>query len=472
MNSSFIYPTILYVLLMTLSTVCCNTGNCSIDCGYKNHCNITTGVCDCLPGYSAHNNGRDCISDNCEINDCVECLSSKCIRCVNFISRKNGECIEQCNGKAQISHDGPLQGNVCSESDGESTDIVIAIVAGVAASLLLLIIIALGVFFYMRKTRRNVNLQEKNYKSRQIEMGNMKQFPVYDNKAFETDSQIEPKVNVIDPQAYATQLEELRPHTETLMTVLGEVRKKLHAMEDDDPRVPTYKGVIHQLCRVLVLLHKKDSATSIPSDALGLFEWAQQMLEDHRAQQEQEGSNSESNEPPAGRISYIDVDPENLPVYATPSHHQNHPTVNDSIDTSGYYSSVPVPLGPNNYATINRSPAHATNVNRNIYSKTNNVKKYVNNVKGRGSVPQMGYFSNGRYYDPNPNTDIYAPTSSYSDRSTGPLSTFLSEKQHSRSRSLSINAESEDGDDDMEDDNGQNDVFPFDPQEATDPVEV
>lgn len=42
------------------------------------------------------------------------------------------------------------------------------------------------------------------------------------------------------------------------------------------------RGVIHQLCRVLVLVHKKDPGASIPSDALGLLEWATQMLEDHQ----------------------------------------------------------------------------------------------------------------------------------------------------------------------------------------------
>ena len=47
--------------------------------------------------------------------------------------------------------------------------------------------------------------------------------------------------------------------------------------------------MIHQLCRVLVLLHRKETGPSIPSDALGLMEWAQQMLEDHRQQQEVDG---------------------------------------------------------------------------------------------------------------------------------------------------------------------------------------
>ena len=45
------------------------------------------------------------------------------------------------------------------------------------------------------------------------------------------------------------------------------------------------RGVIHQLCRVLVLLHKKDPVVSIPSDAPGLLQWTQQMLDDHREQQ-------------------------------------------------------------------------------------------------------------------------------------------------------------------------------------------
>lgn len=43
-----------------------------------------------------------------------------------------------------------------------------------------------------------------------------------------------------------------------------------------------YRGVIHQLCRVLVLLHKKDPGASIPSDALGLMEWAHQMIDDRQ----------------------------------------------------------------------------------------------------------------------------------------------------------------------------------------------
>ncbi|ESO84156.1 hypothetical protein LOTGIDRAFT_155481 [Lottia gigantea] len=144
-------------LFLLFYMICCvfSSDNCSVkssECGYKGECNGT--ICLCPSGYILHQNKRDCQSELCLLNDCVECPSEdKCSRCVNFISRESGKCIEQCNGKAKILFEGPYQGNVCTVTPDESTDIVIAIVAGVSASLLLLIIISLAVFFYMRKTR-------------------------------------------------------------------------------------------------------------------------------------------------------------------------------------------------------------------------------------------------------------------------------------------------------------------------------
>jgi len=50
------------------------------------------------------------------------------------------------------------------------------------------------------------------------------------------------------------------------------------------------RGVIHQLCRVLVLVHRQDPGSSIPSDALGLIEWAHQMVEDKKMDVEPVGA--------------------------------------------------------------------------------------------------------------------------------------------------------------------------------------
>lgn len=54
----------------------------------------------------------------------------------------------------------------------------------------------------------------------------------------------------------------------------------------------------------------------------------------------------------------------------------------------------------------------------------------------------MGYFANGRYYDPSPaKSEIYAPASSYSDRENRVMSTFISDQpQEPGSRSSSVSS--------------------------------
>ncbi|XP_041363486.1 uncharacterized protein LOC121379088 [Gigantopelta aegis] len=423
--------------------------------------------------------------DNCTLHDCLECSpEGKCLKCLKFKSATTGLCLEECNGHVLWKE------HICKEDDknaGTDNDTIIAVVAGVAAGVLLIIIVTVCACCYVRKTRKKINLQEKSYKSGQMEMGKLRQIPHYDNKAFEMDNIVDFHASVVDAEVYLQQLEQLRPHMDMLMTVLSDIRRKLRGMEPNDPRVPTYKGVIHQLCRVLVLLHKKDPTTSIPSDALGLIEWAQQMLEDHREQEEH--SSFSIQDSPVNRISYIDVDLDKLNshVYATPipptaNHNVMVQNPSSSHNTSGYYSSVPVPLGTNlnnMYATINRSPANPIfHGNQNLNNTTAATKlwsfKKVNNTAKSRTVNNYpkAYFANGRYYDPNPQTEVYAPASSYSDRSAGPLSTFIGDRP--RSGSLSTNAASN-GDenvDELDDDYDDGEGLPFDPREATDPVEV
>ncbi|PVD39611.1 hypothetical protein C0Q70_02247 [Pomacea canaliculata] len=402
------------------------------------------------------------------------------IVCVKFILADDRSCVDQCNGVADVIIDESFQGNVCKGSD--KTNIIIGVVAGVGSALIICAVIILVVCIRIRKTRKNVSLQKHHYKSPHMEMGSVKQFPSYINHAFVAENV---KMGVIDPDVYATQLEELRPHTQTLMQLLSQIRPKLRAMDSGDPRIPTYKGVIHQLCRVLVLLHRQDNGSSIPSDALGLIEWAQQMLEDHRQQQELQPDPVGPDvlgDLGQGRISYIDVDGgmDMLPspvVYAQPLG-----TSNESLHSEGSvnpYSSVPVPLfqdsEPNKsqktYATIHRSPSvpSAINNGKSIYARSTLQKgNEVTKAKNRTT----GYFANGRYYDPNPTPqpEIYAPASSYSDRSTVLLTTFVPDRP--RSRSLSTSEASSEGEPvDGEGSDEDYDVFPFDPKEATDPVE-
>ena len=98
------------------------------------------------------------------------------------------------------------------------------------------------------------------------------------------------------------------------------------------------------------------------------------------------------------------------------------------------------------FATIHRSPSVPGTVN----NKGGYAHPVVtpNRQASEVSKPRnksMGYFANGRYYDPNPmpQTEVYAPVSSYSDRSTAPLSTFIPDRP--RSRSLSSSERSSEG---------------------------
>ena len=57
----------------------------------------------------------------------------------------------------------------------------------------------------------------------------------------ETDPESSLVHNVIDRDVYLHELEKLRPHAQTLLAMLNEIRHKMRAMDNTDPRVPTYK---------------------------------------------------------------------------------------------------------------------------------------------------------------------------------------------------------------------------------------
>ncbi|XP_076443102.1 uncharacterized protein LOC143281714 [Babylonia areolata] len=458
-------------------------------CGFGAHC--VGGNCTCLAGLTLHPNGRDCKNDTCTDPDCLTCsVANTCVRCVKFILSGDGRCEDICSGYAEVRTEGPLQGNVCIPQEDESSDnkLIIGIAAGVGAGLLLCFIAIVIVCIYIRRTRKKVSLQSQQYKSPDMGKGNIIQYPAYDNEAYDEDMNRGVKSGVIDPAVYAMQLEQLRPFKDTLMTLLGQIRPKLRAMSADDPRVPTYKGVVHQLCRVLVLLHRDDTGSSIPSDALGLIEWAHQMLEDHRQQQELQ---SDAVSPDVlgdlghNRISYIDMDTDaerqrTSAVYAEPMGSSSFSKPPSSAGGVNPYSSVPVPVSPQDstfprtFATIHRTPSVPGTVNNNgkgIYARPTVGHQTSESHKSKNTP--VGYFANGRYYDPNPNPqgEVYAPASSYSDRSTAPLSTFMPDRPRSRSLSSSGSSSGEavDGEECSE---GDGDMFPFDPKDATEPVEV
>ncbi|XP_060583008.1 uncharacterized protein LOC132739328 isoform X2 [Ruditapes philippinarum] len=486
--------------------------DCNCDCiGFKSDC--VNENCTCPKNYSFHGNGRDCQQDSCNITDCLECeTATLCLKCVHYLAEGRGRCLTEC--LSHTTFDDNDNGPICipdDDDDGLSTDVVIGIIAGVSAALLLCIIVLIILCIYYRKTRRKVNLNRTNYAVGNMQAGNVKKVPMYDNQGFDVDNEASLVHNVIDRDVYLRELERLRPHAQTLLTMLNEIRHKLRAMDNSDPRVSTYKGVIHQLCRVLVLVHKKDPGASIPSDALGLMEWAHQMIEDKQLDVEPAEDSLETN--PVNRISYIDVPPKSYSnPYATPVIKKPNPyaTLNkrnsqlnmSNLSNTSYYSSVPVPVDMDN--SNNSQPNHVSVSQNNTLKSTSkeNLKRQYeipwdlkkvsdsySTLNCSGSDLTMGYFANGRFYDPTPRQqsvkkgsqpEIYAPVCSYSDRSNPPVfSTFAGGVPRNQSfssqasSSSNTSAHGEEEDEEAVDNNIQDgDGFPFHITDATEPVEV
>ncbi|XP_059167794.1 uncharacterized protein LOC131949820 [Physella acuta] len=326
------------------------TDTCSTECGWSSTCANST--CVCLSGFVLHTDGKNCRNASCTDVECLQCLQpNTCKKCANFLSATSGLCLKVCVGSSQMLEDNLI----CSEKsdDGTKVNLVIAVVAGVGAGVIICIVVIIIACVCVRRSRKNINLLKKSYTVRQMDNGHIKQFPTYENSAFESETTTYGK---IDPLEYIGELDRLRPHTDALMAMLSQVRGKTRAMDSTDTRVPTYKGVIHQLCRVLALLHKKDPVVSIPSDAMALVQWAHQMLEDNREQESAFNPELCGDYLPSVDL-VLDTD---TPIYTIPdaslpgtsvdAHYTTLPT-SRTKDKQTYYS-----LGrKSGYATINRA---------------------------------------------------------------------------------------------------------------------
>ncbi|XP_063444335.1 uncharacterized protein LOC134724910 isoform X2 [Mytilus trossulus] len=505
---------ILLVLLIQQVYSVCQNGDCgwkascvnnSCECPvnytiYSNQydCVQSKNSCECPVNYTIYSNQYDCVQNGCTQDDCLECDPQlECIRCSKFIDELTRECLDKCVGETKVISDGLLHGNVCKQTEStDSTELIIAVACGVAGGVILCIVVTLIFYCHYKHTRKKINLQQQKYKPQNMQLGNLTQIPVFDNKGFENDVLM--GSSAIDNDNYHKELQKLMPQAPTLLAILNNIRSRLRSMEVNDPRVPTYRGVIHQLCRVLVLLNKTDPRASIPSDAPGLLQWAQQMLEDYQMDVQDQHLSGGSDETPVSKISYIDVPieqqkshqyavpqlnkatkEEERPVHHhQPFHHSQQSSLSHHSDT-GYYSSTPVPVEYRSttlpHAQINSSFSTFTSKKQKkhdprLIRSSTNIAQYPRDNS-------QGYFANGRYYDPSPKPEVYAPASSYSDRDNKVMSTFLSDLPQDQGSSASssdssLYVDAEENDNNDLDSLPEDEVLPFDPEEATDPVEV
>lgn len=162
---------------------------------------------------------------------------------------------------------------------------------------------------------------------------------------------------------------------------------------------------------------------------------------------------------PVNKISYIEVPPStrNNNPYATPVIKKPNPyaTLNkrnsalnmsnvSNLSNTSYYSSVPVPVDLDssavNHVSVSQNNTMKSTTKERLKRQyeipwdLRKVSDSFSTLNCSGSDLTMGYFANGRFYDPSPRQqsvkkgkqpEIYAPVSSYSDRSNPPIfSTF------------------------------------------------
>ncbi|XP_064602569.1 uncharacterized protein LOC135468313 [Liolophura sinensis] len=463
------------------------------DCGFGSGC--VNQTCDCEEGLTLHSNLKDCVNASCSNADCVRCVEGTCQRCVHFIDKQTRECLRACTGKAEIIDTGNIQGNVCTQIDGPSdlSDIIIGIVAGVSAGILLCVILGLCVHFHLKRKRGRVNLQGRYLHTNSMEMGHMRKIPVFENRGFI----VHPEPPVINKEDYLKEVEKMKPNAQMLLDLLNQIRKRVRAMEPNDARIPTYKGVIHQLCRVLVMLNKKDAGSSVPADGLSLLEWAKQMLQDYvETRQSLEDGETEEE----GRANPFPTTP--TPETTSTSISSERPTVVntvyaspiDSLERSrtdvipdsrvpvltrhspGHYSSVPVPyIETHMQANGTLRPGKTVLVSAPMAPKENSggsaesygVRSGYRNYPTPRPVAISQNPAGAPHLDSKSGPDIYAPASSYSDYTQPKISTFSG----GVARSISDNSNESNSDYDSEEDPNP-DGLPFDLEDATEPVEV
>ncbi|KAH9498845.1 hypothetical protein Btru_004803 [Bulinus truncatus] len=217
-----------------ISSEACSSLSCG---GWSAECN--QGNCTCPAGFVLQSDGNNCKNASCSQSECLQCdQPDQCLKCLAFKSKSSGVCMSVCVGSAEQQGDNL----VCTEAadDGTKVSVIIAVFAGAGAGVFICVVVLVAVCVYLRRTRRNVNLQNKNYTVRQMESGHVKQYSMYDNSGFDPESPAISSTGKIDPLDYVSQLERLRVHIDTLMTLLSQLRTKSKAMDSSDARAPTY----------------------------------------------------------------------------------------------------------------------------------------------------------------------------------------------------------------------------------------
>ncbi|XP_064631825.1 uncharacterized protein LOC135490528 isoform X1 [Lineus longissimus] len=275
------------------------------DCGHYGTC--ISGACSCMTGFVKSSfSKRDCRNPDCVDPFCLQCATkASCIRCVNFIEKGTGKCLNECPGNYNLVMEGAWLGKVCGAKEQSNTNLAdntlyLAIIIGVVGLVVLCLVVACIVFIRIKRNKgkdsasssTRINGAARNQKRKQTSH-------VYSNAAY-VDNYDEPQqskdevytiTKVNSKEEYLRHVEELKPHGPTFIEMMNETKRALKELPLHDPNSQKYKNMLHQLWRVMTLINKRDPIAHMPPDGCSLMSWAKKTLKRFQLSKQQHATN-------------------------------------------------------------------------------------------------------------------------------------------------------------------------------------
>ncbi|XP_070579507.1 uncharacterized protein [Ptychodera flava] len=311
------------VMVLTISSVHSQPVECQTDsslCGRNSQC--VDGLCVCDEGYSSQD-GSDCLHDLCNVEGCFECLDvTKCSRCKDIVVQGSGECITECPHQESLQFHGDFVGRVCTypAQTQNLPTVYTAIIGVICAGIIIALIIGLACFIHQRRTQGNFDFLYGKPNRHKVNV------PADDNvinQKYQRDpgsvdntgsaaSELPIKVDqqktnpVLGNRIeFLRQVSELKPHAETFLKMLNDVRKRYRGLKHGNPRAGSYKAVMRDLSRVLFILNKKETSLKMPPDGNELLKWAARILKNYENCQSSETETD--NNQKAGKKTVTDI---------------------------------------------------------------------------------------------------------------------------------------------------------------------
>lgn len=226
--------------------------------------------------------------------ECVRCAADGCIKCAHLLVWPSGQCAQSCpKGTTESwAKDDHLMGRVCYPSHNYSE----VLVGGACGGVLCLALVVAGAAYARCRNKARAQAQ-----------------PIPQRPRHDDDSQL---------REFHKQLDCLRPHAYTLLSILNHTRgqvRELYQLGNNDAAM-AYSCVLSDLAKLLILLNKQDIPV-VPDEWPRLASWAERILKRYsRTNVTQTSAPLVSLQSPSSQASDSDTTQQSFSTFKPPSY--------------------------------------------------------------------------------------------------------------------------------------------------------